>query len=47
MEEKYASLQEEAAAKTSRLKETWREFQKTREEVFTHSSLPIDLAENI
>ena len=33
MEEKYASLQEEAAAKSSRLKEVWREFQQAKEEV--------------
>lgn len=33
MEEKYATLQEEAAAKSSRLKEVWREFQQAKEEV--------------
>lgn len=33
MEEKYATLQEEAAAKTARLKEVWREFQQAKEEV--------------
>ena len=33
MEEKYASLQEEAVAKKTRLKEVWRESQRTREEV--------------
>ena len=41
MEEKFASLQEEAGVKTTRLKETWREFQRTREEVYfiIHSKL--------
>ena len=33
MEEKYASLQEEATAKTKKLKEVWRQFQGTKEEV--------------
>ena len=33
MEEKYATLQDEAAAKKTRLKEVWREVQRTREEV--------------
>ncbi|CAI8041548.1 Kinesin-like protein KIF3A [Geodia barretti] len=33
MEEKYATLQDEAAAKKTRLKEVWREVQRTREEL--------------
>ena len=33
MEGKYASLQEEAAARNSKLKEVWKEFQRAREEV--------------
>ena len=33
MEERYASLQEEAAAKTRRLREVWRQFQGMKEEV--------------
>ena len=33
MEERYASLQEEAQAKTRRLKEAWRQFQQAKEEV--------------
>lgn len=33
MEEKYATLQEEAAGKTRLLKEVWKEFQQTKDEV--------------
>ena len=33
MEERYASLQEEAVAKTRKLKEVWRQFQGVKEEV--------------
>ena len=33
MEERYASLQEEAVGKTRRLKEVWRQFQQAKEEV--------------
>lgn len=32
-EEKYATLQEEAAGKTKLLKEVWKEFQQIKEEV--------------
>ena len=35
IEEKYASLQEEAAAKTARLKDVWKQFQKAKKEVCT------------
>lgn len=34
MEEKYATLQEEVTGKTRILKEVWKEFQQTKEEVF-------------
>ncbi len=33
MVERYANLQEEAAAKTKKLKEVWRQFQQSKEEV--------------
>lgn len=33
IEEKYATLQEEAAGKTRILKEVWKQFQQTKEEV--------------
>ena len=33
MEERYASLQEEAAGKTRRLREVWKQFQAAKEEV--------------
>ena len=33
IEEKYVNLQEEAAGKTKRLKEVWKQFQQTKEEV--------------
>lgn len=33
MEERYATLQEEATAKTTKLKEVWKQFQATKEEV--------------
>ena len=33
IEERYANLQEEAAGKTKRLKEVWKQFQQTKEEV--------------
>lgn len=33
IEEKYASLQEEAIGKTKKLKEVWKQFQQTKEEV--------------
>ena len=38
IEEKYANLQEEAAGKTKRLKEVWKQFQQTKDEV-TYISL--------
>ena len=34
IEERYASLQEEAAGKTERLKEVWKQLQQTKEEVW-------------
>ena len=34
IEERYANLQEEAAGKTKRLKEVWKQFQQTKEEVY-------------
>lgn len=40
IEERYASLQEEATGKTKRLKEVWKQFQQTKDEVcliFVHS----------
>ena len=33
IEERYASLQEEAVGKTKKLKEVWKQFQQTKEEV--------------
>ena len=33
IEERYANLQEEATGKTKRLKEVWKQFQQTKEEV--------------
>ena len=33
MEEKYASLQDECTAKTAKLKEMWKQYQRTRDEV--------------
>lgn len=33
IEEKYASLQEEASGKTRRLKEVWKQLQQTKDEV--------------
>ena len=39
MEEKYASLQEEAVGKTKRLKEVWKQFQQAKEEVSTDSNI--------
>ena len=39
MEEKYASLQEEAVGKTKRLKEVWKQLQQAKEEVSTDSNI--------
>lgn len=39
MEEKYATLQEEATGKTRILKEVWKQFQQTKEEVSVHNLL--------
>ena len=45
MEDRYASLQEEAIGKTKKLKEVWKQFQQTKEEVIyplrTLCGLPI------
>lgn len=41
IEEKYASLQEEAAGKTKRLKEVWKQFQQTKDEVFLLNMPPL------
>ena len=41
IEEKYANLQEEAAGKTKRLKEVWKQFQQTKEEVHMYINLLI------
>ena len=37
IEEKYVNLQEEAAGKTKRLKEVWKQFQQTKDEVCTYN----------